>query len=488
VHGRVVDRSLVVAHDRILVVASAASPTVLGVIRTLFVVGSPTTIPDSLSVVEPLPRDIRPARPGEYLGALVLPGSSTLARSPVLGALLLILGVAAPLAVLGWAAWERDRLIALGIDDRFLGAVVIVGAVAMLARAVAVGEVMVSQRNRGGRLGITGVLAGLAVVALAVPAVWGIVQVERARALLDDVFAGTADPIFTGDGDVDGDGVRTVLILGGDTGPGRPGLRTDTMILAVIDEASGRTGLISVPRNLEGLQFPPDSALGKDFPDGFPGIANAVYAHVEARDPLKWIYGWEEIDPGARALAEGIGYSLGIGIDDIAIVEMQGFRDLVDSVGGVTVVLDRELPLPPDLPGIDEAVPTTIGPGPVRMDGTLALAFVRSRYADSDYQRMGRQRQLLAALVADVGVVDAVTGFSDAVSTLRDTVRTTLTRDEFADLADAASGGGRVVESVGLVPPVFQPASRDFEGARFVVDVVVDAVVSGEPSGLGAPG
>jgi LCP family protein required for cell wall assembly len=243
-----------------------------------------------------------------------------------------------------------------------------------------------------------------------------------------------------------------------------------------------------VPRNLEGLRFPPDSALGKDFPDGFDGIANAVYAHVEARDTLKWIYGWDEIEAGARALAEGIGYSLGVSIDDVALVEMAGFRDLVDAVGGVTVELDRELPLPPDLPGVDEAVPRTIGPGPVEMDGTLALAFVRSRYADSDYARMDRQRQLLAALVADVGVVDAVTGFSDAVSALRDTVRTTLTRDEFVDLADAASGGGRVVESVGLVPPVFQPASGDFEGARFVVDVVIDAVVSGEPSGLGAPG
>jgi hypothetical protein len=74
------------------------------------------------------------------------------------------------------------------------------------------------------------------------------------------------------------------------------------------------------------------------------------------------------------------------------------------------------------------------------------------------------------------------------VSRSADTVRTTLTRDEFTDLADAASGGGRVVESVGLVPPVFQPASRDFEGARFVVDVVIDAVVSGEPLGLGTPG
>jgi LCP family protein required for cell wall assembly len=450
-------------------------------------VSSPTAIPDAPGVVEPLPRDIRRARPGEYLGALLLPGSSTLARAPLLGALLLLLGVAAPLAVLAWAAWERDELIALGIDDRFLGAVVIVTAIAVLARGVAVGEVAMSQRQRGGRLGVAGLLSIIAVVALAVPAVWGIVQVERARALLDDVFDGTTDPIFSGD-DVDGDGVRTVLILGGDTGPGRPGLRTDTMILALIDEASGRTGLVSVPRNLEGLQFPPDSALGQDFPDGFPGIANAVYAYVEARDPLKWIYGWEEIDPGARALAEGIGYSLGVGIDDIAIVEMQGFRDLVDAVGGVTVVLDRELPLPPDLPGIDEPVPPSIGPGPVRMDGTLALAFVRSRYADSDYARMGRQRQLLAALVADVGVVDAVTGFGDAVTALRDTVRTTLTRDEFADLADAASGGGRVVESVGLVPPVFQPASRDFEGARFVIDVVRDAVVSGEPSGLGDPG
>jgi len=60
-----------------------------------------------------------------------------------------------------------------------------------------------------------------------------------------------------------------VLLMGSDEGSDRIGLRTDTMILALVHEASGRTALVSVPRNLTHLQFPPDTPLADEYPDGF---------------------------------------------------------------------------------------------------------------------------------------------------------------------------------------------------------------------------
>jgi hypothetical protein len=56
-----------------------------------------------------------------------------------------------------------------------------------------------------------------------------------------------------------------VLLLGGDAGPGRYSLRTDSMIVVSIDPDTGDTAMISVPRNLEDLPFPPGTAMADEF-------------------------------------------------------------------------------------------------------------------------------------------------------------------------------------------------------------------------------
>ncbi|HEY0508246.1 MAG TPA: LytR family transcriptional regulator, partial [Blastococcus sp.] len=79
-----------------------------------------------------------------------------------------------------------------------------------------------------------------------------------------------------------------VLLLGGDGGAGREGVRTDTVIVASIDTESGDTTLFSLPRNLEDLPFPADSPLAEVYPDGFDAgsesesLLNAVYRNGPA--------------------------------------------------------------------------------------------------------------------------------------------------------------------------------------------------------------
>jgi LCP family protein required for cell wall assembly len=430
-----------------------------------------------------VPRDIRRVRPDELGWAVVVPGGTTMRRAPVLGALLLLMGVLAPLAIATWAVVERDRLLSLVLDQDYLTGIVLVGFAAMLARFAAVTEVTVAlRRSPRRRAGAGSVFAYVVLVALSIPVGLGIVRADDARDLVGEVFAdgGSTTPLYVPPvGEAGRPGTTNVLLLGGDEGPGRWGLRTDSMILVSIDEASGRTSLVSIPRNLARLQFPPGSAMAARYPDGFDDLANAVYPRVFANADLRAEYAIDGLPPEAVALAEGIGYSLGVAIDDFVLVNMQGFLEVVDAVGGVTLTLDRSVPLPPSIPGGKRPIPTSVGPGVVEMDGTLAIAYARSRYADSDYGRMARQRGLLSAMAQQVSVADAALRFGSISDALAGTLRTSLTADEFADLVDSLGGTATVTESVGLVPPLVEPGRPDYAQIKRIVDEVHLAIATG---------
>jgi hypothetical protein len=94
----------------------------------------------------------------------------------------------------------------------------------------------------------------------------------QAYDLLTSVFAGE-DPQWhardrdrhqTGNGLVTAiPGRVTVLLLGGDAGPGRRGRRTDTMMVASFELASGKVSLFGLPRNL--VQVPLPDGPAADF-------------------------------------------------------------------------------------------------------------------------------------------------------------------------------------------------------------------------------
>ena len=113
------------------------------------------------------------------------------------------------------------------------------------------------------------------------------------RDLIAGVFADDGESATVVDTpDPFGDQERVnVLLLGGDGGEGRDGVRTDTVIVASIDTETGDTTLFSLPRNLEDLPFPADSPLAEVYPDGFDAgdesesLLNAVYRNGPARVP-----------------------------------------------------------------------------------------------------------------------------------------------------------------------------------------------------------
>ena len=278
--------------------------------------------------------------------------------------------------------------------------------------------------------------------------------------------------------------VRNILLLGGDAGPGRSGLRTDTMMVLSIHTPSGRAGLVSVPRDMERLLFPPGSLLETRYPYGFSGLANAVYPIVSSSSSLRAAYdAGDGIHPGIVATAQAIGYSLDVPIHDYVLVDMQGFLDLVDALGGVTVRVTKEIPMPGNVPGAAYDYPPTIGPGTIEMDGTLALGYVRSRYADSDYQRTRRQRELLAALAQQISAVEVLARYDEVLDAVGGTLRTSLTPDELAETVALIGGETAIVESVGLVPPLVDVKHPDAQRMAEIVGSVRVAIAQGTPSG-----
>lgn len=458
---------------------------------------APESKPRSLESLERLDAqwraDDRPARPprrprptgsagGELFGALVVPGVSTVRRAPVLGVLLIALGVVFPILIAGWVLLERDNLLGLVLDDRFLLATMVGTVAGVLSRFVAVTEVAVA-RQRVQRVGVQTFVAYVALAALALPAAFGVLRAEQARSFLDEIFAGSSwsDPLYVPPGG-GVPGVNTVLLLGSDGGPDRFGDRIDSIVLVSIHQDSGRTGLVSVPRNLTRLQFPPGTVMAQRFPSGFGDLTNAVYPYVQNNADVALDFDVGGLSPAAVAVAQGVGYSLDVRIDDYVFLDMFGFMELVDALGGVTIDLETSVPLPPNIVGAKRPIPSEIGPGRVDMDGTLAIAYARTRYADSDYGRMERQRQLLSAVASQTSAAEALVRLPSVADAMEEMVATSLARDDFARLMRALGSSTAVVESVGLAPPLVQPGNPNYPEIAGIVREVQQALASGTPS------
>ena len=440
--------------------------------------------PEQLEADDRVPTPGTQAAPG-LLGIVALPGLAIWRRWPIAGALLFIAGVIAPSFALVLVLQHRSDLVGLFTRPNVLRGLVLVAVAGITSRLIAVwltaDRVRDPQVQRHLR-----VVGTAAVLAIAVPTVLVVMRMEEARAVVTEVFSdSSASGAVRVDKAVDplSDEFRTVLLMGSDEGSDRIGLRTDTMILALVHEDSGRTALVSVPRNLTHLRFPPGTLLAEEYPDGFEddegGLINSLYITVENDDEMTAAYGRGSNEAGVQALMEGLSYSLGITIDDYALINSCGFVKVVDAIGGITIDLDTELPMPSKLRCSNYRLTPTIGPGATYMDGTKALGYVRSRMGDSDYQRMERQRILLQTIADEIGIDDLVLRFGELASAVADNVSTSMTVEEARTLLALLQNSEQAFQSVGLAPPLLEPSHPDFVAAKALMQQIRQALSSG---------
>ena len=234
------------------------------------------------------------------------------------------------------------------------------------------------------------------------------------------------------DDEVEGQGRPwvTILLLGSDEGPRQPGDRTDTMIVAAIQRDTGRAVLLGVPRNIVGV----DLGSGRRF----DRMLNALYQYGNARPDL--FPGGR--DPGATALKQAISLLLGIRIDYYAMVNLDGFVDVIDALGGVRILVKERIKDELTRPAWRETKPKIdVHPGRTyHFTGRTALAYVRSRKGSSDYTRMARQRCLLSALANQIDVRAVLGNFGSLMSAIRSSIHTDVPLARAPDLVRLAAG------------------------------------------------
>ena len=224
-----------------------------------------------------------------------------------------------------------------------------------------------------------------------------------------------------------------VLLLGGDGGEGRTGVRTDTVILVSIDTTSGKTVMFSLPRNMMYAQFPEDSPLQELYPDGYqtgqddPGfdMLNAIYGQVPELHP--GVLG-ESDNEGADAIKQAVEGSLGIPVNYYLLVNLEGFKTVVDAIGGITVNINEPVAINGNT---DAGIPPTgyLDPGPDQhLDGFNALWYARGRYGSDDYARMDRQRCAVDALIEAADPVTLLRRYVDIAKAGKDVVYTDIPR------------------------------------------------------------
>lgn len=217
----------------------------------------------------------------------------------------------------------------------------------------------------------------------------------------------------------------TVLLVGTDTSASRRAggmatYRTDALMVVSVSPDQSQIAMISLPRDTVDVPL----ATGGVFRDKVNGIAQAL---------------------GVKALEGAMATLLAVRIDRYLVLDMDDFSWMVDAVGGIDVEVKTRL--------TDPKVHLQLEAGLTHLDGSLALAFSRTR-SDSDYGRAARQQQVVLALVRKW----LVPGLGALIGTVRllGSIETDLRLDEVPTLlAIGRRAASATVTTMVLQPPQF---------------------------------
>ncbi|MGF1596944.1 MAG: LCP family protein [Acidimicrobiales bacterium] len=284
----------------------------------------------------------------------------------------------------------------------------------------------------------------------------------------------------------DGEERLSILLLGGDGGYDRIGVRTDTIIVLSIDVESGDAIAFSVPRNWRDVPFPRGTRAAAAHPDGFDDLANAIYGYG-GRHPELFP---RSDDPAGTAIKQAMAQLLGIPINYYVLVDMRAVVDTVDLFGGLELTVTE--PIRDGIGPIERGGPPLeidVEPGRHHFDGMTTLAYARSRAQGSDYERMSRQRCVLGAVVDQVSAGEVTRHYRELMSIVRDHVRTDLPLDRLAELLDIAD---RLepdrIRTVTFTPPEFPQRPLPLRQVRAEVRRLLEPAPAGRSTSGAGPG
>ncbi len=426
----------------------------------------------------------------------------------VLGVFVVIVG-----GLIGFVVGDRNGALALLTQSSVLMgvavALVVVGLAWVAVIAVSHLALRQSQLTTGQRVAGS-VVVGLLSLCVVAPTALGANLAYTTSSLVGNVFSDADSATVEQLPEVDPWASKSrlnVLILGGDHDKSRStalGDRTDTVILASIDTKTGATTLFQLPRNTARMPFPEKSPLHDYFPqgwyDGYDGadaeyMLNAMVRNLPHLVP-KDVLGKKTDYLGFDALKLSVGEALGLKVDYFLMVNMDGFKDFITAIGGITVNVNYRVPIGGQT---DKNIPPSdyIEPGPDQhFGGRLALWYARGRFGLNDYSRMERQRCVINAVVQQAQPATVLARYQSVAAAGEKSITTDIPQSALPALLTLA---GRV-QGTTLRSIVFQTgedgfvsADPDFDKVRSRVKKALtetkktNATPSASPSGSASP-
>jgi polyisoprenyl-teichoic acid--peptidoglycan teichoic acid transferase len=407
----------------------------------------------------------------------------------LLMALLVLLLGAAIIVVLDF----RDDLQQVAVQRDWLAGITIgILVLALLWAAIVVRSYLVVRpRGLGGASRVLAVgMVFVLVMGVCTPLVWAARDTYTLRDTIGTIFHGddAAPPPVVNVADPWQDKPRVnILLLGGDGAGDRVGIRTDSMTVASIDTKTGDTVLISLPRNLQHFTVIP--RLRKRWPYGFTGVSagdegllNELFQDGE--DDQSLVPGFGKGRRGPELVREEISYLIGQPIDYYVLVNLFGFADIIDAMGGVKVHIAQDIPYGgPE----DGSAPTgVLKAGNRKLGGKQALWFGRSRTSSSDFVRMGRQKCLMKDVAEQADPQRVLTSFQKLAKAAKKTISTNIPASMLPALVKLSGTmkQGAQVSSLMYVPPQFHVVSPSVEVMR---QAAAKAIAASESTGQTPP-
>lgn len=209
----------------------------------------------------------------------------------------------------------------------------------------------------------------------------------------------------------------SILIVGVDERDGDSG-RTDTMVVLTVNPELKSTKMMSIPRDTRA------ELIDKTDSDN-DTISKMNHAYA---------YG------GIEMTIDSIENFLNIPIDYYVKVNMEGFKDIVDAVGGIDVYNQYAF----ELDGV------YLSKGQHHLDGRKALAYARMRKEDpnGDFGRQERQREVITKVIQKGASFTGLTKYEDILNALSDNVETSLTMQEIVSIQKSYLGAAESIEKV----------------------------------------
>ena len=197
----------------------------------------------------------------------------------------------------------------------------------------------------------------------------------------------------------------SVVLFGTDNDEARNevmmGQRSDTIMVVTLNPDSGEGRIVSIPRDTRA------EIVGRDTVEKI----NHAYA-----------YG------GPMMAKDTVENFLDVPMDYFVSINMDGFTNIIDEVGGITVTSNDTF---------EQSGYSFVSGETYEMDGDMALAFSRARYdpgSGGDAGRQQRQQQIVQAIASELLSVQTVTNFNDILNVLGENIRTNIQFNEMNEL------------------------------------------------------